>query len=62
MRRRAPSKDWYTPTWQANMENITNCLHCGQCSAKCPYGLDTPQLLIRNLEDYRMGLQNGEDR
>lgn len=62
MRRRAPSKDWYTPAWQANMEAITNCLHCGQCSAKCPYGLDTPQLLIRNLEDYRMGLKNGENR
>lgn len=61
MRRRAPSKDWYTPTWQANMEHITQCLHCNQCSAKCPYGLDTPQLLIRNLEDYRLGLKNGEN-
>ena len=29
------------------------CLHCGQCSAKCPYGLDTPSLLAENLKDYR---------
>ena len=28
-------------------------LHCNQCKAKCPYGLDTPALLARNYEDYK---------
>ena len=35
------------------MAKIENCLHCGQCAAQCPYELDTPALLERNLEDYK---------
>lgn len=56
MTRRAPSDQWFSPEWQQNMETIEDCIHCGQCSAKCPYGLDTPALLRRNLEDYRRQL------
>lgn len=51
--RRAPSAAWLTEQMQAEMKKIENCLHCGQCSARCPYGLDTPALLAKNLEDYR---------
>ena len=29
------------------------CLHCNQCSSKCPYELDTPALLAKNYEDYQ---------
>jgi predicted aldo/keto reductase-like oxidoreductase len=25
---------------------------CGECKKKCPYGLDTPALLEKNLDDY----------
>ena len=32
------------------MKKIEGCLHCNQCKAKCPYGLDTPALLARNYE------------
>ena len=53
MVRRAPSEAWTTPAWQAEMEKIENCLECGQCSSRCPYGLDTPNLLKANLADYR---------
>ena len=35
------------------MKKIEGCLHCGQCKARCPYGLDTPALLQRNYEDYK---------
>ena len=35
------------------MRKIENCLHCGQCSKKCPYELDTPALLEKNYEDYK---------
>ncbi len=35
------------------MLNIENCLDCGHCKSKCPYGLDTPNLLKANLADYR---------
>ena len=35
------------------MMKIEECLHCNQCKSKCPYGLDTPALLQKNLEDYK---------
>jgi len=35
------------------MKKIENCLHCGHCKSKCPYGLDTPALLEKNYEDYK---------
>lgn len=53
MIRRSPSEQWLTGDWQAEMAAIEGCLHCGQCAAQCPYGLDTPELLARNLKDYR---------
>ena len=34
-------------------EKIEDCVHCGQCRAKCPYGLDTPTLLEENYKDYK---------
>lgn len=53
MLRRAPTAAWLTQEWQEKMERIDACVHCGQCAAKCPYGLDTPALLRENLLDYR---------
>ena len=51
--RRSPAANWLTPAWQEKMEKIEDCLHCGPCMKRCPYGLQTPDLLRRNLEDYR---------
>ena len=48
MLRRMPAADYLTEYWQEEMKKVENCLHCGQCAAKCPYGLDTPQLLQDN--------------
>ena len=53
MLRRAPSKAWLTEEMQAEMAKIKNCLYCRQCVSKCPYELNTPELLRKNLEDYR---------
>lgn len=50
--RRAPSAAQLTEETQAKMRKIENCLHCGKCKEKCPYGLDTPALLERNYKDY----------
>ena len=50
--RRSPSAAQLTPAAQEKMKKIENCLHCGQCKAKCPYGLDTPALLEKNYKDY----------
>ena len=53
MLRRAPSKAWLTKEMQAEMMKIENCLHCGSCASKCPYELNTPELLAKNLADYK---------
>ena len=53
MVRRAPSAGWLNETWQENMKKIEGCLDCGQCRTKCPYELDTPELLRKNYEDYK---------
>ena len=52
MIRRAPSAAQLTPEMQAKMKKIEECLHCGKCKSKCPYGLDTPILLEKNYKDY----------
>ncbi|MGN0366183.1 MAG: aldo/keto reductase [Suilimivivens sp.] len=51
--RRSPSEVQLTEEVQRKMQKIENCLHCNQCRGKCPYGLDTPTLLKKNLEDYK---------
>ena len=51
--RRAPSQNWLSEHWQLEMKKIEGCLHCGQCMSRCPYELNTPELLKRNLEDYQ---------
>lgn len=51
--RRSPSELQLTPEVQEKMKQIENCLHCGKCKSKCPYGLDTPALLAKNYEDYK---------
>ena len=51
--RRAPSAAQLTEEMQQKMMRIEQCLHCGQCKSKCPYNLDTPALLEKNLKDYK---------
>lgn len=51
--RRAPSANWLTEEVQKKMKQIEYCLNCNKCKSRCPYGLDTPALLKKNLEDYR---------
>ena len=53
MLRRAPSASWLGEHWQQEMARIDDCINCGACLSKCPYGLDIPTLLRKNLEDYR---------
>lgn len=53
MLRRAPSAAWLTKEWQEKMNRIDQCLGCRQCTKKCPYELNTPELLKKNLADYR---------
>ena len=51
--RRSPSARWLEEEAQAKMYKIEDCTRCGRCMKHCPYGLQIPDLLRKNLEDYR---------
>ena len=53
MIRRAPSQNWLTDHWQQEMLKIDSCVDCGLCKTRCPYELDIPNLLKKNLKDYK---------
>ena len=50
--RRSPWRPYFTPEWQAKMNKINDCVECGRCKSKCPYRLDTPNVLKYMLKDY----------
>ena len=51
--RRAPQEAFLAKDWQQKMKKIENCLHCNKCASKCPYGLNIPELLQKNYQDYK---------
>lgn len=51
--RRAPSANFLSEEWQGLMAKIEECIDCGACKKRCPYGLDIPSLLRKNLADYK---------
>lgn len=61
MIRRAPSKGWLGEQWQERMAAVEECTECYACTARCPYELDIPQLLRKNLADYHAVLAGDVD-
>ena len=53
MIRRAPVDAQLSEASQAMMKKVEDCINCGKCKSMCPYGLDTPNLLKKNYEDYK---------
>ena len=51
--RRSPWQQYMTDAWREKMEKINDCIGCHSCSSRCPYQLDTPNLLKYMLKDYR---------
>jgi predicted aldo/keto reductase-like oxidoreductase len=49
---RSPYQKFLEDSFKEKMDLINNCLECGQCKKNCPYGLDTPNLLKRELKKY----------
>ena len=50
--RRSPSERLLSDESQKMMAKVADCIECGQCKSKCPYGLDTPTLLKKHYKDY----------
>ena len=51
--RRSPSAPLMTEATQAKMKKIDECVDCGLCRSRCPYGLDTPNLMRKAYADYK---------
>lgn len=50
---RSPYKPLISKEWRDKMDLIDNCIDCGLCKSRCPYSLDTPNLLRSQLAFYR---------
>lgn len=49
---RMPGERFREPEWQERLARVENCIECGDCRDRCPYGLDTPNLLKRQRAKY----------
>ena len=49
---RAPFQPFLEDSFRAKMDLIPQCIECGHCKNNCPYKLDTPNLLKRELKKY----------
>ncbi len=49
---RMPSERFRAPDWQERLAKVDDCIECGDCASRCPYGLDTPELLKRQRAKY----------
>jgi uncharacterized protein len=49
---RAPYQGFLEDSFKEKMELVNNCIECGHCKNNCPYELDTPNLLKRELKRY----------
>ncbi|MCB2297548.1 aldo/keto reductase [Clostridium tagluense] len=50
--KRAPYQGFLEDSFKEKMKLINNCIECGHCKNHCPYKLDTPNLLKRELKNY----------
>ena len=50
--RRSPYQPYLSDEWREKMNRIQDCIDCRICASRCPYQLDTPQLLKYMLKDY----------
>jgi predicted aldo/keto reductase-like oxidoreductase len=50
--RRMPFRQFMDESWKKQMLLIKDCQDCGQCKERCPYHLDTPNVLREMLKDY----------
>lgn len=49
---RSPYEGYMSDQWREDMNKINDCIECGSCKSRCPYGLDTPNLLKSMLKNY----------
>ena len=55
---RAVWQNYVTPEWQREMERVEDCVHCGACATRCPYGLKPYESMREQLKGYRAFIKN----
>jgi predicted aldo/keto reductase-like oxidoreductase len=50
--KRGRSADFLNESFKEKMLKINDCTQCGHCKECCPYGIDTPALLKKELDKY----------
>jgi uncharacterized protein len=56
--RRKVTERFLTDKWREDMALIKDCTGCGHCREMCPYELDVPALLKKQLDDYEAFLKS----
>ena len=52
MMKRLPYEEFLEDSFREKMDLINSCINCGHCRDNCPYKLDTPNLLKKELKKY----------
>ncbi len=50
--KRMPLEPLLTPEFKEKMRKVDDCIECGACMSRCPYGLKTPVLLKKMQKEY----------
>lgn len=59
---RSPWQRHTAPAEREKMNRAANCIECGECASRCPYGLDTPKLVRENYAVYKAFVAEKEAR
>ncbi len=49
---RSPYQNYITDEYYESLKVVNDCLHCGQCSSRCPYQMDVPSMIRKQYDKY----------
>ncbi len=49
---RSPYQSFITDEYYESLKVVDDCLHCGQCSSRCPYQMDVPSMIRKQYDKY----------
>lgn len=49
---RSPYQGFITDEYYESLKVVDECIHCGQCSSRCPYQMDVPSMVRKQYDKY----------
>ena len=49
---RSPYQNFISDEYYESLKVVDECLHCGQCSSRCPYQMDVPSMIRKQYDKY----------